>query len=113
MQNVVMMGAANMMGPAGMTGQGLPLFSQNPSNLQRFQSQGLNSVNNGHGNQSVGYYQQDSYSGYHTGTAADASHQSVSNYGSHYEPPRRTHERLLPSNDTSHQSVSEYETTLT
>jgi hypothetical protein len=50
MQNVVMMGAANMMGPAGMTGQGLPLFSQNPSNLQRFQSQGLNSMNNGHGN---------------------------------------------------------------
>jgi|AntRauTorckE5430_2_1112549.scaffolds.fasta_scaffold00596_7 hypothetical protein len=35
-------------------------------------------------------------------------HQSVSEYGSHHEPPRRTNEHLLPSNDASHQSVSEY-----
>jgi len=56
MQNVGMMGQANMMGQAGMMGQGLPLFNQNSSNLQRFQLQGLNSVNNGLGNQSGGYY---------------------------------------------------------
>jgi hypothetical protein len=108
MQNVGMMGQANMMGQAGMMRRGLPLFSQNSSNLQRFQLQGLNSVNNGLGNQSGGYYQQDTKSGYHTGTTADASHQSASEYRSHYEPSRRTRERPFSSNDASHQSASEY-----
>jgi|AntRauTorckE5430_2_1112549.scaffolds.fasta_scaffold40470_1 hypothetical protein len=99
MQNVGMMGQANMMGQAGMMGQGLPLFNQNSSNLQRFQLQGLNSVNNGLGNQNGGYYQQDTNSGYHTGTTADASHQSASEYRSHYKPSRRTRERPFSSND--------------